>query len=44
MSFDQSKVRGPVRCAIIGIGTMGKRYAVMIDRGMIEGMSLAAVC
>lgn len=42
MSFDQSKVRGPVRCAIIG--TMGKRYAVMIDRGMIEGMSLAAVC
>ena len=27
-----------------GIGTMGKRYAVMIDRGMIEGMSLAAVC
>ena len=33
-----------VRCAIIGIGTMGKQYAVMIDRGEISGLTLAAVC
>lgn len=32
-----------VRCAIIGIGTMGKQYAVMIDRGEISGLTLAAV-
>lgn len=33
-----------VRCAIIGIGTMGKVYAHLIDRSEIEGLSLAAVC
>lgn len=33
-----------VRCAVIGIGTMGKKYAKMIDDGEIEGLTLAAVC
>ena len=33
-----------VRCVIIGIGAMGRKYAIMIDRGEIEGMALAAVC
>ena len=33
-----------VRCAIIGIGSMGRKYAGMIDSGKIEGLILSAVC
>lgn len=33
-----------VRCAIIGIGSMGKKYALMLDQGKIEGLRLVAVC
>lgn len=33
-----------VRCAVIGIGTMGKKYAQMIGEGKIEGLTLSAVC
>lgn len=33
-----------LRIAIIGIGNMGKKYAVMINDGMITGMELTAVC
>ena len=33
-----------VRIAIIGIGGMGKKYAIMINDGMIPRMKLAAVC
>ncbi len=33
-----------VRCAIIGIGSMGKKYAVMIHSGKIKGLELTAVC
>ena len=33
-----------VRCAIIGIGSMGKKYAQMIGGGKIEGLNLSAVC
>jgi predicted dehydrogenase len=33
-----------VRTAIIGIGSMGKRYAKMIDGGSIKNMQLTAVC
>lgn len=32
-----------VRCAVIGIGTMGKQYANMIGLGKIEGLTLSAV-
>ena len=32
-----------VRCAIIGIGTMGKKYAEMIGGGSIKGLALGAV-
>lgn len=32
-----------VRCAIIGIGTMGKKYAEMIGAGKIRGLTLTAV-
>ena len=32
-----------VRCAIIGIGTMGKKYAEMIAAGKIKGLTLSAV-
>ena len=32
MLFNESNVKGPVRCAVIGIGTMGKRYAAMLIR------------
>ena len=32
-----------VRCAIIGIGTMGKKYAEMIGGGKIKGLTLSAV-
>lgn len=32
-----------IRIAIIGIGGMGKKYAKIIDCGMIRGMTLAAV-
>lgn len=34
-----------VRCAVIGVGAMGKRYAQMIGAGEVEGLTLAAaVC
>lgn len=34
-----------VRCAIIGVGTMGKKYAEIIGAGKIKGLTLtAAVC
>ena len=33
-----------IRCAIIGTGTMGRRYAAMLDGGLIEDMCLSAVC
>ena len=33
-----------VRCAIIGIGSMGKNYAKIIGSGKIEWLELAAVC
>ena len=33
-----------VRCAVIGIGSMGKVYARMIGDGKIEGLTLSAVC
>ena len=32
-----------VRCAIIGIGLMGKKYAEMIGAGKIKGLTLTAV-
>ena len=44
MLFNKSSVKKPVRCAVIGIGTMGKKYASMIGSGEIDGLSLAAVC
>lgn len=33
-----------VRCAVIGIGSMGKKYASLIGEGKIEGLELSAVC
>ena len=33
-----------LRVAVIGIGSMGKKYAEMIDRDKIEGLTLTAVC
>ena len=39
-SFNADKVR----CAIIGVGAMGKKYAAMLDGGNIEDLSLSAVC
>ena len=33
-----------IRCAIIGIGTMGKRYASMLNTHAIDGLVLTAVC
>ena len=33
-----------IRMAVIGIGTMGKKYAKMIQEGRISGMCLGAVC
>lgn len=35
---------GEVRCAIIGVGAMGKKYAELIGGGKIAGLSLTAVC
>ena len=32
-----------VRCAVIGIGSMGKKYAEMIGAGKIKGLTLTAV-
>lgn len=32
-----------VRMAVIGIGGMGKKYAKIIDKGLVTGMSLTAV-
>ncbi len=34
----------PIRCAVIGIGGMGRKYAVMLNNGRIQGMQLVAVC
>lgn len=36
--------RRDIRCAIIGIGSMGKKYASIIESGKIHGLTLAAVC
>ena len=33
-----------IRCAVIGIGSMGKKYALMIDGGKINSLELVAVC
>lgn len=33
-----------VRIALIGTGSMGKKYAMMIDQGKIRNMMLTAVC
>lgn len=33
-----------IRCVVIGIGGMGRKYAVMLNDGRIQGMRLAAVC
>jgi len=44
MSENGGYIKEPIRCAVIGIGTMGKKYAAIIGRGEIEGLSLAAVC
>ena len=33
-----------IRCAIIGIGTMGKRYASLLNTHAVEGLRLTAVC
>lgn len=33
-----------IRCAIIGIGAMGRRYASMLNDGGIDGLRLTAVC
>lgn len=33
-----------VRCAVLGIGSMGKVYASMMGEGKIKGLTLSAVC
>ena len=33
-----------IRCAVIGIGAQGRKYAMMLDRGEISGLELNAVC
>ncbi len=33
-----------LNCAVIGIGAMGKKYAVMLSGGKIKGLRLSAVC
>lgn len=33
-----------VRIVLIGIGSMGKRYAQMISEGRIEGLTLSGIC
>ena len=44
MLSNRSSAVEPIRCAVIGIGTMGKKYAAMIGSGEIDGLSLTAVC
>lgn len=44
MELNLEEKRTTVRCAVIGIGSMGKKYAAMIDSGKIDGLALAAVC
>ncbi len=44
MKTGTSAAQGTIRCAVIGIGNMGSKYAVMLDRGEIDGLTLAAVC
>ena len=44
MELGLKEKRTIVRCAVIGIGSMGKKYAEMIDSGKIDGLTLAAVC
>ncbi|MBQ4426157.1 MAG: Gfo/Idh/MocA family oxidoreductase [Oscillospiraceae bacterium] len=33
-----------IRCAVIGTGAMGRRYAELIDSGAVDGLELTAVC
>lgn len=44
ISNSNSYAAKTTRCAIIGIGAMGKKYALMLDSGEISGLSLTAVC
>lgn len=44
MKSNPEQGQAVVRCAVIGIGAMGKKYASMIDSGKIDGLELAAVC
>jgi len=36
--------RNPVRCAVLGIGAQGRKYALMLHRGEAPGLVLSAVC
>lgn len=44
MKLNEEEKGKIVRCAVIGIGSMGKKYAAMIGSGKIDGLILAAVC
>lgn len=44
MKLDIEEKGKLVRCAIIGIGSMGKKYASKIGSGKIDGLTLTAVC
>lgn len=44
MKLDIEEKGKPVRCAVIGIGSMGKKYASKIGSGKIDGLTLTAVC
>lgn len=44
MKSDLEEKQKAVRCAVIGIGSMGKKYALMIGNGKIAGLTLTAVC
>lgn len=35
---------GKIKVGVIGIGSMGKSYALQLDQGLVEGASLTAVC
>ncbi|MBP5177588.1 MAG: Gfo/Idh/MocA family oxidoreductase [Clostridia bacterium] len=44
MANDRKTSSGAVRCAVVGIGAMGKKYALMINDGRVDGLTLSAVC
>lgn len=44
MKQNKDTITNNIRIAIIGVGSMGKKYATLLNSGKIKGLTLTAVC